>query len=66
MTQNAGYGPVGENGRPMCEECDEEMHPFAAQEGRYFVEGFGCDSCGWSFDTSNNAVEPAPLPKETP
>lgn len=65
MSQNTGYGPVGESGRPMCEECDEEMHPFASQEGRYFVEGFGCDSCGWSFDTSSTPVESTTPTKET-
>lgn len=36
---------------PMCEECDEEMHPFSAQEQDEHVEGFSCDQCGWSFDT---------------
>lgn len=36
---------------PMCEECDEEMHPFAGHEGVDYVEGFACDQCGWSFDT---------------
>lgn len=35
----------------MCEECDEEMHPFSAQEQDEHVEGFSCDQCGWSFDT---------------
>lgn len=33
---------------PMCEECDLPMHPFAADG----YEGWGCDGCGWSFDTS--------------
>lgn len=32
---------------PTCEECDLPMHPFAA-DGH---EGWGCDGCGWSFDT---------------
>lgn len=32
---------------PMCDECDEPMHPHTTPDGR---EGFSCDKCGWSFD----------------
>lgn len=41
----APSGP--EKKAPVCEECDREMHPFAA-EGH---AGWACDGCGWSFDT---------------
>lgn len=36
---------------PICEECDLPMHPYAGQEGDEYVEGWGCDGCGWSEDT---------------
>lgn len=52
------YGLVGETGRPMCEECDIEMNPFSGEEGAEYVEGYGCDGCGWSFDTCREKVRP--------
>ena len=39
-----------ESKRPVCEECDKEMYPFAADVNGRMVEGWGCDYCGWSFD----------------
>lgn len=39
---------------PICEDCDLEMAPFAAQEGDRWVEGYGCIGCGWSFDTNTD------------
>lgn len=44
------YGMVGPGGNPMCEECDIEMHPFAAQVADRHISGYGCDGCGWSSD----------------
>lgn len=38
--------------KPICEECDVEMHPFAYQTAKGWIEGWSCDECGWSFDTS--------------
>lgn len=37
---------------PICEECDIEMHPFATETKHGWVEGWSCDGCGWSFDTT--------------
>lgn len=38
--------------RPICEECDEEMHPGTTPDGR---DTWGCDTCGWSFDVQPEA-----------
>lgn len=43
-------------GLPTCEQCGVEMHPFAGQEGDENVSGWGCDLCGWSFDTSREKI----------
>jgi hypothetical protein len=43
--------------RPMCEECDLEMHPFAVSDG---LSGWGCDSCGWSYDETPGSSIPVP------
>jgi predicted RNA-binding Zn-ribbon protein involved in translation (DUF1610 family) len=36
--------------RPVCPECDTEMHRYEAQEGQRVVSGWSCDDCGWSED----------------
>lgn len=35
---------------PVCEECDFEMHRYGGMDGDSYVEGWGCDGCGWSED----------------
>jgi hypothetical protein len=35
-----------------CEDCNEEMHPFASNG----LSGYSCDSCGWSIDDDNATV----------
>jgi hypothetical protein len=35
------------------------MHEFAAPEGDFFVSGWGCDECGWSFDNYRERIAPA-------
>lgn len=48
LPARAGIDAITKLDTPMCEQCDEEMHPFTdSSTGK---DGFGCDSCGWSFD----------------
>ncbi len=35
--------------RPVCEECDQEMHEFDGDG----YSGWSCDGCGWSFDNED-------------
>lgn len=45
------YGLTSPRGNPICEECDTEMNPFAGRNGQNeMLEGWGCDTCGWSID----------------
>ena len=35
---------------PKCEECNEEMQPFATGD----IAGYWCDLCGWSIDIATD------------
>lgn len=35
---------------PICEECDIPMQRYGGLKRNRYVEGWGCDDCGWSED----------------
>ena len=49
---------------PICEECDIPMHRYGGQEGDRYVEGWGCDGCGWSEDDEEYQAEYRENPKD--